>query len=113
MLAKNPELAEKFTSTITIPVFTNDELVAFAKSYAKECGYRMDDMAILALYTLIGDNQKDAEPISVAKVKWMIDRAIERANKGTRKFGRKLSKKSVDEDNRIILLEKDFDFNIE
>ncbi|MCI5700669.1 MAG: hypothetical protein MR308_09895 [Lachnospiraceae bacterium] len=112
MLAKNPELAEKFTSSITIPVFTNDELVTFAKTYANEMGYKMDEMAVLALYTLIGDNQKDSEPVTVGKVKMMVDKGIERANKGTRKFGRKLSKKAMDDDNRIILYEKDFDFEI-
>lgn len=110
MLDQNPELAEKFTSTVMVPVFTNDELVTFAKTYANECGYRMDEMGVLALYTMIGDNQKDAEPITVARVKEMVDTAIERANKGTRKFGRKLSKKAMDEDNRVILYEKDFDF---
>lgn len=112
MLAKNPDLAEKFTSSITIPVFTNDELVTFAKTYANEMGYKMDEMAVLALYTLIGDNQKDSEPVTVGKVKMMVDKGIERANKGTRKFGRKLSKKATDDDNRIILYEKDFDFEI-
>jgi len=110
MLAGHPLLEEKFTSSIIIPVFTNDELVTFAKTYTKERGYKMDEMGVLALYTMIGDNQKDKEPVTVAKVKNMIDTAIERADKGTRKLGRKFSKKAVDHEGRILLHEKDFDF---
>ncbi len=105
MLAMYPEFAEKFTTTITVPVFTNDELVTFAKTYAKESGYKLDDLATLALYTMIGDNQKDAEPITVGRVKLMIDKAITRHNKKIR-FGR-----STDAtDGRILLREKDFNF---
>lgn len=109
MLAKHPNLAEKFTSTIKIPVFTNDELVAFARIYAQDQGYRMDEMGILALYTKIGDNQKDAEPVTVGKVKVMMDEAMLHANKGHRKLSRRFSKNAVDEENRIILFEKDFE----
>jgi len=108
MLEKYPEFAEKFTTSIKIPVFTNDELVTFAKTYANENGYRMDEMGILALYTKIGDNQKDSEPVTVGKVKEIMDDAIEHANKGTRKLGRRFSKNTTD-DERILLLEKDFD----
>lgn len=109
MLDRHPELSEKFTSSIKIPVFTNDELVTFAKTYASENGYKMDEMGVLALYTKIGDNQKNSEPVTVGKVKDIMDDAISHANKGTRKFGRKFSKNAVDEDNRVLLLEKDFD----
>lgn len=109
MLDKHPELSEKFTSSIKIPVFTNDELVTFAKTYASENGYKMDEMGVLALYTKIGDNQKNSEPVTVGKVKDIMDEAIEKANRGSRRFGRKFSKNAVDEDNRILLLEKDFD----
>ena len=109
MLAKHPNLAEKFTSTIKIPVFTNDELVTFARIYAQDQGYRMDEMGILALYTKIGDNQKDAEPVTVGRVKEMMDAAMSHANKGHRKLSRRFSKNAVDEDNRIILFEKDFE----
>ena len=109
MLDKHPELSEKFTSSIKIPVFTNDELVTFAKTYASENGYKMDEMGVLALYTKIGDNQKNSEPVTVGKVKDIMDEAIVHANKGARKFGRKFNKNAVDEDNRILLLEKDFD----
>ena len=110
MLTTHPSLEEKFTSSIIIPVFTNDELVTFAKTYTKERGYKMDEMGVLALYTMIGDNQKDKEPVTVGKVKGMVDTAISRADKGTRKLGRKFSKKAVDGEGRILLHEKDFDF---
>lgn len=109
MLEKHPRLAEKFTTTIKIPVFTNDELVAFARIYALDQGYRIDEMGVLALYTKIGDNQKDAEPITVGKVKEMMDEAMLKANKGHRKLSRRFSKNAVDEENRIILFEKDFE----
>ncbi|MDO4805567.1 MAG: hypothetical protein Q4A32_12220, partial [Lachnospiraceae bacterium] len=79
MLEKHPEFAKKFTSTIIVPVFTNDELVTFARTYANEQGYRIDEMGTLALYTMIGENQKDDEPMVVGKVKKMVDRAIEHA----------------------------------
>lgn len=108
-LAKYPDFAEKFVATVTIPVFTNDELVSFARTYAKELGYKMDEMGVLALYTMIGDNQDEDEPITVSQVKDMVDGAIYRAERGTRKLGRKISKRHTDEDNRIILYEKDFD----
>lgn len=110
MLEKNPEFAEKFTSRIVVPVFTNDELVTFGKTYTKEKGYKMDEMCVLALYTMIGDNQKDREPVTVGKVQEMIDQAIARSERGTRKLSRRLSRKETDQDGRIILHEKDFDF---
>ena len=110
LLAKYPAFAEKFTSYITIPVFTNDELVTFGKTYCKELGYKMDEMCVLALYTMIGDNQKDAEPVTVGKVRDMIDMAIARAEKGSRRFGRKLNRKELDPSGRVILHEKDFNF---
>ena len=109
MLDRHPELSEKFTSSIKIPVFTNDELVTFAKTYASENGYKMDEMGVLALYTKIGDNQKNSEPVTVGKVKAIMDEAIAHANKGTRKLSRKFSKNAVDDDNRVLLLEKDFE----
>ncbi|MBE5996009.1 MAG: hypothetical protein E7240_01470 [Lachnospiraceae bacterium] len=109
LLLRHPEIEDKFTSTIVIPVFTNDELVTFAKAYAKEKGYRMDEMGILALYTMIGDNQSATEPVTVGKVREMMDAAIEKADSGARRIGRRFSKKSVDKDGRILLREKDFD----
>ena len=109
MLESHPEFAEKFDAVIKIPVFTNDELVTFARTYAGECGYKMDEMGILALYTIIGANHSVDEPVSIAKVKEMVDAAIAKASKGGRKIGRKLSGRQVDRMNRIILYEKDFE----
>ena len=63
-----PEFMEKFDSRIVIPVFTNDELVSFAKTYAKEKGYKVDDIAVLAVYSLIGDNQYEDDPVCVGQV---------------------------------------------
>ena len=107
LLEDYPEFAKKFATVISIPVFTNDELVTFARTYAKENGYRMDEMGVLALYTLIGDNQREDEPITIGKVKEMVDGAIRKAS-GIR-LGRKISKRHTDEDGRILLYEKDFD----
>ncbi len=108
LLADYPEFAEKFTTVISIPVFTNDELVTFARTYARENGYRMDEMGVLALYTLIGDNQREDEPITIGKVKEMVDGAIRKAGGGL-KLGRKISKRHTDAEGRIYLYEKDFD----
>lgn len=105
LFANHPEFARKFSSTISIPVFTNDELVTFARTYSKEMGYKIDDMAVLALYTLIGDNQDDEQPVSIADVKDMVDKAITRASK--KKLGRR---RRIDENDRILLYEKDFDY---
>ena len=110
LLEKYPEFAAKFTSRVVVPVFTNDELVTFARTYCKELGYKMDEMAILALYTMIGDNQKDREPVTVGRVQDMIDTAILRADKAARRFGRKLGRRDIDDSGRIMLHEKDFNF---
>ena len=103
----HPEFAAKFTSSVTVPVFTNDELVTFARTYARENGYKMDDMGTLALYTIIGQNQKYDEPVTVGKVKEMVDKAIEKANR--HKLTRRLSRKAKDPSGRIYLREKDFE----
>ena len=110
MFHNYPEFAKKFETVISIPVFTNDELVTFARTYARENGYKMDEMGVLALYTQIGDNQKEGEPMTITNVKDMVDKAIAHAEKGTRKLGRKVSRKHRDSDDRVILYEKDFDF---
>lgn len=104
-----PEFMEKFDSRVVIPVFTNDELVSFAKTYSQEMGYKIDDMAVLALYTLIGDNQDEDDPVSVGQVKEMMDSAIKRASRGGRRPGKKVAKRHLDESGRIMLYEKDFD----
>lgn len=107
MLARYPKLAKKFTSVINIPVFTNDELANFAKVYAKENGYKIDNMGMLALYNLIGINQKEDEPMNIGAVKNLIDTAISKSQ-GGRLFKKNTSKKRMDRDGYIVLYEKDF-----
>lgn len=110
LLEEYPDFAKKFEKVISIPVFTNDELVSFARSYAKELNYKIDEMGVLALYTLIGEEQTEEQPIIISQVKELVDGAISKAQKGTRKFSRKLSARGTDEEGRTILFEKDFDF---
>lgn len=110
LLRNYPDFAKKFETVISIPVFSNDELVTFARTYARENGYKLDELGVLALYTQIGNNQKEGEPMTISQVKDMVDRAIAHAEKGTRKFGRRMSRKHTDADDRVILYEKDFDF---
>lgn len=104
LIARYPKLAKKFTSMINIPVFTNDELVNFAKVYTMENGFRIDQMGMLALYNLIGINQKEDQPMCIGTVKTMLDKAMERAQSGLFKH----SKKRVDRDGYTVLFEKDF-----
>lgn len=108
LIARFPKFAKKFTSMINIPVFTNDELVNFARVYTKENGYTIDQMGMLALYNLISTNQKEDEPMSVGAVKDLIDAAIMKSQGGIRKFKRNISKKRTDNDGFIVLYEKDF-----
>lgn len=105
LIARFPKLAKKFTSVINIPVFTNDELVMFAKVYTKENGYRIDQMGLLALYNLIGINQKEDEPMCIGIVKEMLDNAMAKTRG---KFKKSVSKKRIDRDGFITLYEKDF-----
>ena len=109
LLKKYPQFAQKFDKVISIPVFTNDELVTFARTYATENGCKMDEMGILALYTLIGNNQSEEEPVTISRVKDMVDTAMSRAKRGARKRGRKGSGKDKSREKWIILHEKDFD----
>ena len=108
MIARYPKLARKFTSTINIPVFTNDELAYFAKIYAMENGYKIDNMGMLALYNLIGINQKEDMPMNIGAVKEIIDAAIAKSQGGFKLFRKKNEKKRMDQDGYIALLEKDF-----
>lgn len=108
LIARFPKFAKKFTSMINIPVFTNDELVNFAKVYTKENGYTIDQMGMLALYNLISINQKEDEPMNIGVVKDLIDDAIAKSQGGIRKLKRNLSKKNTDRDGYIVLYEKDF-----
>lgn len=106
---KNPTFAEKFTSEISIPIMTNDELVTFGKIYAYDEDYRIDDSAMVALYNRIGEMQTPEHPVCIADVRDIVDDAISRSERtGIRKLGRILSHKRYDEDDRVILYEKDF-----
>ena len=105
LFAAHPDFAAKFTNHISVPIFTNDELVGFGKAYAEENGYRMDEMATLALYTMIGDKQKNAEPVTVSMVRDMVDKAADRSSRKFR-FGKAPEKV----DGLIVLHEKDFNF---
>lgn len=106
---RHPGFAEKFTSEINVPIFTNDELVSFGKTYAYDEDYKIDDMATLALYNRIGDLQTPERPVTVLDVKDIVDRAIRRSERvSLRKLGKILSHKRYDEEDRIILYEKDF-----
>lgn len=104
-----PQLAKKFTSRIEVPVFINDELVTFGQTYAKENGYKIDEMGILALYSRIDMLQREEKIVTVADVKEIIDEAIESSHGGgLKKLFNKLTGKNKDESDRIILREEDF-----
>ena len=109
MMAEHPNLKKKFTSRVELPVFINDELVTFGQTYAKENGYKIDEMGILALYSDIDVLQREEKVVTVADVKAIIDDAIENANRPSlKKTIKKLFGKRKDESNRIILKEEDF-----
>ena len=104
-----PNFAKKFSSRIDLPVFINDELVTFGQTYAKENGYKIDEMGILALYSDIDILQREEKVVTVADVKAIIDDAIENANRTTlKKLVKKLVGRNTDESDRIILKEEDF-----
>ena len=106
---KHPDFAEKFTSEVNVPIFTNDELVSFGRTYAFDEDYKIDNMATLALYNRIGDLQSSEHPVTVSDVKEVVDKAIKRSERfGIRKLAMILGRKRYDEDDRIILYEKDF-----
>lgn len=108
-LGRHEGFAAKFQQRITIPYFTNDELVEFARTYAEENGYGIDAMAVLALYTRISNIQKLDQATTLVEVKEIVDEAIDRVEKGSLKkmFGI-LTSKRYDENNYVVLHEKDF-----
>ena len=107
---RNKNLASKFDHTIDIPVFTNDELIAFAKSYALELNCTFDEFGVLALYDKIGCRQTLDHMVSVAEVKDIVDGAINHAEKrNVRHIFEKITKKNVDEFGNRILREEDFE----
>lgn len=110
MFARHVDFARKFSNTIEIPVFTNQELVAFGKSYATEQECVFDEMGMLALYNCIGNRQSSDHLVNITEVKEMIDNAIEHAERGGIKgFFGNIGKKRRDEFGNTILMEKDFD----
>lgn len=109
MLNEFPNFSKKFTSRVEIPVFINDELVTFGQTYAKENGYKIDEMGILALYSDIDILQREEKVVTVTDVKAIVDDAIENANRASvKKIFKKMLGKNRDESDRIILKEEDF-----
>ena len=109
-LATDDGFAKKFTEAVTVPIFTNDELVVFAQSYANELGYVIDEMAILALHNRISSIEKLDQATTLVEVKEIIDEAIEReANGGLRKAFNILTAKRYTDDDKIVLTERDFE----
>lgn len=109
-LATDDGFAKKFTASVTVPIFTNDELVVFARSYANELGYEIDEMAILALHNRISNIEKLDQATTLVEVKEIIDEAIEReARGGIRKAFNILTAKRYTDDDKIVLTEKDFE----
>ena len=106
----NYSFAKLFTEKINIPIFTIDELVDFAKSYAEEMECTIDEMGVLALYNRISNIQKLERATTLTEVREIVDEAIERAEKGGIKkaFGVLFSKK-YNENDYLILREKDFE----
>jgi len=110
VLSTDDGFAKKFTQSVTVPIFTNDELVVFAQSYANELGYVIDEMAILALHNRISNIEKLDQATTLVEVKEIIDEAIEReANGGIRKAFNILTAKRYTDDDKIVLTEKDFE----
>lgn len=104
-----PQFAKKFTSRIQVPVFINDELVTFGQTYAKENGYKIDEMGILALYSRIDILQREEKAVTVADVKEILDDAIENSQKASfKKLVKKFIGRNTDESDRILLREEDF-----
>ena len=109
-LATDDGFAKKFTASVTVPIFSNDELVVFARSYANELGYEIDEMAILALHNRISNIEKLDQATTLVEVKEIIDEAIEReARGGIRKAFNILTAKRYTDDDKIVLTEKDFE----
>ena len=109
MLNEYPNFKKKFTSRIELPVFINDELVTFAQTYAKENGYKIDEMGILALYSEIDILQREDKIVTVTDVKNIIDDAIDKANAPSlKKIFKKMIGQDKDDADRIILKEEDF-----
>ena len=109
LMTANPEFKKKFSSKLELPVFINDELVTFGQTYAKENGYKLDEMGILALYSRIDVMQREDHAVTVAEVKEIMDEAIKHSQKANVKhLARRVFGKGTDDSDRIILKEEDF-----
>lgn len=110
LFAQNETFAQKFSEQISVPIFTNDELVTFARSYSRELGYKIDDMAVLALYNRISNIQRLDQATTLTEVKDIVDEAIHReAHGGLKKAISILTASRYTDDDRIVLTEKDFE----
>ena len=108
-LSQDSTFAKKFTEKITVPIFTNDELVSFAKAYSEELGYEIEEMAVLALYNRISNIQRIDQATTLTEVKEIVDEAIDREAHGGMKLAFSiLTAKRYSDNDRIILREKDF-----
>ncbi len=109
LMTANPDFRKKFSSRLELPVFINDELVTFGQTYAKENGYKLDEMGILALYSRIDVMQREDHAVSVAEVKEIMDGAISHSQRANVKhLARRVFGKGTDSSDRIILKEEDF-----
>lgn len=110
LMTSDEGFARKFTESISVPIFTNDELVTFARSYSRELGYKIDDMAVLALYNRISNIQRLDQATTLTEVKDIVDEAIDReAHGGIKKAISILTASRYTDDDRIVLREKDFE----
>ena len=109
LLSSNREFRRKFTSRLEVPIFINDELVTFGQTYARENGYKIDEMGILALYSRIDALQREDHAVTVAEVKEVMDDAIAHSQKSSAKrLVKRVFGRGTDSSDRIILSEKDF-----
>ncbi len=109
LLEKDPELAGCFTARVDIEALSNDMLVAFGRQYAREKEYFIDDLGVLALHTRVDELQTSDHVVTVMEVKEIVDEAIRHANRKTMgHFFDILLAKRYDEEDMIILSEKDF-----
>jgi len=108
-LSMDEGFASKFTEKISVPIFTNDELVLFAKSYSAELGYKIDEMAVLALHNRISNIERIDQATTLTEVKDIIDEAIDReAHSGLKKAISILTARRYTDDDRIVLKEDHF-----
>lgn len=109
LLSSNKEFRRKFTSRLEVPIFINDELVTFGQTYAKENGFKIDEVGILALYSRIDMLQREDHVVTVSEVKEIMDEAIEHVQKtNVKKIVKRVLGKGRDDADRVILSEKDF-----